>query len=333
MKRDVREIVNEQKKILNNSEGCYKIHDIRIPSKLLLTIGGYSPLECPKVTVYNSSKQEWYHAPEKTCSEIPKLFYHKCIQKNRDIYIVGGCNENNHAIDTLLKWNLDNFKLTSFPQMVHRRNFLSAGLYENEYLYALGGFNGRKRLKSMEIFDIHHQYWKFGAEMNFSRSDGTSVSVDDKIFAIGGYNGEYVENSVEYYNHERDKWFIFGSPMNHNRRGLSAVSTNNCIYVVGGFNTKRLNSIEMMDTREGEWHFLSPMFNARSNFSMSIFENDIYALGGCDQFSRIIGDCEKYDIVAGKWEMLPPLKYHLSAHSSIILEYDTAISSLLNYNF
>uniref|UniRef100_A0AAF5D0X8 BACK domain-containing protein n=1 Tax=Strongyloides stercoralis TaxID=6248 RepID=A0AAF5D0X8_STRER len=315
-KRDVREIVNEQKKILNNSEGCYKIHDVRLPNKVYLTIGGYCPIICPKVMVYNPSTQEWLHAPEEMCKDIPKLFYHKTILHKRDVYIIGGCAENNIALDTLSKWNLDNFKMTPLPRMHYRRNFLSAGLYDDENIYALGGFNGRQRLK----------------KMNFSRSDGASVVNEKQIYAIGGYNGQFIQNSMEYYDQEKNKWFIFCNSMNQNRRGLSAVTRYNCIYVAGGFNTKRLNSVEMLDIREGKWHLLSPMFKARSNFTMSIFEDDIEVFGGCDQMSRIISDCEKYNIVAGKWESLPSLKYHLSAHSNVILEYDTAIYSLLNYD-
>ncbi|CEF63082.1 Nrf2-associated protein keap1b [Strongyloides ratti] len=316
IKRDVRQIVNEQKKILNNTEGCYKIYDSRIPNKIFLTIGGYCPTFCPKVTVYNPCTQEWSHASEMACKDIPKLFYHKTILKDRDVYFIGGCAENNFALDTLSKWNLDDFKMTSLPRMLYRRNFLSAGLYDNENIYALGGFSGRQRLK----------------KMNFPRSDGGSIVREKQVYAIGGYNGQFIQDSVEYYDQEKNKWFILCNSMNHNRRGLSAISSNNCIYVAGGFNTKRLNSIEMVDIREGKWHFLSPMSKARSNFSMSILENDIYVFGGCDQMSRIISDCEKYNILSGKWETLPSLKYNLSAHSNIILEYDTAIYNLLNYD-
>uniref|UniRef100_A0A0N4ZSZ2 Kelch-like protein 10 n=1 Tax=Parastrongyloides trichosuri TaxID=131310 RepID=A0A0N4ZSZ2_PARTI len=330
--RDVSLIINEQAKILNNTVDCCKIVDKRIPSKTILAIGGYCPTIEPRISAFDPNTQTWVDIPEEYCKGMPNLYYHKSLQVNRDIYFVGGCTVNGMPLDTATKWDMDDFSWSPLPRMFHRRNFLSLESYGNRHIYAIGGSNGRQRLKNVEVFDIHHQCWKPASKMNFARSDGTSVFIDNHIYAIGGYNGQFVQNSVEFYDVTKDEWYIFGSSMKHFRRGHSAVGIQNCIYVAGGFGSHRLNSLEMIDIREGKWHFLNPMFKSRSNFSMSKFECGMYALGGCDQQSSIIDDSEKYDIIAGKWKPCSSLKYKLSAHSSIVLEYDTAIKSLLNYN-
>ena len=40
------------------------------------------------------------------------------------------------------------------------------------------------------------------------RSDFTAVTFNDKVFAIGGFNGADVLRSIEYYDPEEKQWLL-----------------------------------------------------------------------------------------------------------------------------
>lgn len=57
-------------------------------------------------------------------------------------------------------------------------------------LYIAGGFDGEACLLSAEMYAPDLDQWTVLASMSVRRSGVSLVSCDDRIFAIGGYDGE-----------------------------------------------------------------------------------------------------------------------------------------------
>ena len=65
--------------------------------------------------------------------------------------------------------------------------------------------------------------WRFVAPMNLTRSNHAVVAFDDKILAMGGFEGEVTTNLTEIYYTKENIWKR-SKPMNDARSALSAVT-------------------------------------------------------------------------------------------------------------
>ena len=61
----------------------------------------------------------------------------------------------------------------------------------------IGGCTGEDILNSVEVFDIETQEWTFGPSMSTPRSGVKAVVYRQKIFVLGGLDGDQRLRSVE----------------------------------------------------------------------------------------------------------------------------------------
>ncbi|KOM25234.1 hypothetical protein LR48_Vigan62s001100 [Vigna angularis] len=70
----------------------------------------------------------------------------------------------------------------------------------NEKLYALGGFDGKKMVQSIELFDPRLGAWIMGEPMIHPRGYCAAVVVNESIYMLGGVRiGENIVDTVENY--------------------------------------------------------------------------------------------------------------------------------------
>uniref|UniRef100_A0A8R1HQB3 Kelch repeat protein n=1 Tax=Caenorhabditis japonica TaxID=281687 RepID=A0A8R1HQB3_CAEJA len=103
--------------------------------------------------------------------------------------------------------------------------------------------------------------------------------------------------------------------MRTRRTGCSAISIlDNVCMVIGGFNgSKRLDSAEMYDVREGIWHPVSLMHTSRSNFGACHADDySVYVAGGFDG-QTTTKDSERLDLRNRRWQSLPDMNEAKSA--------------------
>lgn len=76
-------------------------------------------------------------------------------------------------------------------------------------IYAIGGYDGRKYLRTVERFDLGSKQWVPVSPLNHPRCTLTAVATPDcqYIYAIGGFNGSAV-SIVERYSVVEDRWTI-----------------------------------------------------------------------------------------------------------------------------
>jgi kelch-like protein 19 len=72
-------------------------------------------------------------------------------------------------------------------------------------IYVVGGFNGTSQLSSVERFDTEKNVWDEVAPIKIARSALSLTVLDGKLYAMGGYDGQF-SNLVEVYNPDENKW-------------------------------------------------------------------------------------------------------------------------------
>ncbi len=135
--------------------------------------------------------------------------------------------------------------------------------------------------------------------MPTARYNLSANSVDGKIYAIGGFHGNWAPYSVvEEYNPVTDTWTEkkdMPTP-----RGFSATSVvDGQIYVIGGAMDTRsaLSTVEIYDPATDSWEVGPDMPTARVLPSASAVNGKIYVIGGSISFraDAPLSIVEEYD--------------------------------------
>ncbi|HBF65317.1 MAG TPA: hypothetical protein DDW34_05700 [Clostridium sp.] len=119
-------------------------------------------------------------------------------------------------------------------------------------IYAIGGHNVKigdskgKSLSSTEVYDPYTDKWTPLASMSTVRRAFQTEVVDDKIYAIGGFNTYNLDldnelSSVEVYDPSNDKWTPLAS-MSKKRGCFHTEVIEKVIYAIGGMNDTSMES-------------------------------------------------------------------------------------------
>ena len=85
--------------------------------------------------------------------------------------------------------------------------------------YDDGDFCGRWSLSSVDCYDPDSNTWSRMASMNIARRGHCLVSLDGRLYAIGGHQ---VERSVEVYDPGRNTWTLLQLKLDGEVRGAGA---------------------------------------------------------------------------------------------------------------
>lgn len=159
---------------------------------------------------------------------------------------------------------------TSVPELGVPR-LSHASLYMAPFLYVVGGWNATEHFRSMERFDTRHpeKGWVLMTPMLEQRSEVAAVVYKNKIYAIGGYDGQDFLRSVEVYDPVSDTWSKL-SPMITPRAWPAVTVLDNKIVVAGGRLRPgcMLNNVEIYDPAADTWQVGPAMPIARDGHGM-----------------------------------------------------------------
>ncbi|MDR9852874.1 kelch repeat-containing protein [Paenibacillus sp. VCA1] len=134
------------------------------------------------------------------------------------------------------------------------------------------------------------------------------VSVNDKIYVIGGAVGTTSYADVQEYDPISDTWTTKSS-MPTKRGATSAAVVNGKIYVIGGY-TGNLQSIsggdysaavEEYDPITDTWTSKKPMKTPRTWVSSASYNGKIYTMGGVNASSDMLNVIEEYNPETDTW--------------------------------
>ncbi len=189
-------------------------------------------------------------------------------------------------------------KLNS-KEPVKDQSFVQVG----ESLYSIGGDNSVNWQAINNVFDIKNNKWELKTPMSTNRSGLTSVVINNKIYVIGGFNGNTNEwlQKLEVYDTSNDTW-KFKTSMPTRRSSLGATVINEKIYVVGGSLARDewTNKLEEYEPTTDTWRNLKPMTISRAQVAVGSVNQKVYVIGG-ENADGVLNKVEEYNPKTNKW--------------------------------
>jgi len=174
-------------------------------------------------------------------------------------------------------------------------------------IYAVGGqTKSGNSLSTVEVYDPITRRWRDAEAMSMHRSRVGVAVMQNRLYAIGGYNGQERLNTVEVFDAESKKWSKVAS-MNCKRSAVGAVALGDHLYVCGGFDgISSLDTVERYNPEENSWTMMPTMTKHRSAAGVIQLNGKIYALGGHNGLS-IFDSVEVYDTRTESWTETVPM--------------------------
>ncbi|XP_050336107.1 kelch-like protein 17 isoform X1 [Bactrocera neohumeralis] len=173
-------------------------------------------------------------------------------------------------------------------------------ILKDDNLLFIGGYKNRVTHKVVRSWNIRNKTWQNLPSMIQARTSHCVVELDDKIYAIGGYDGYNDLSSVERYT-TSDGWeFVNGLIVD--RYDASAVTLSNKIYVMGGYNGnwRELKSVECYNSDSNNWTPCADMKTCHSSPGVAAHKGHIYVLSH--------NGAERYDPQLDTWSQICSLE-------------------------
>lgn len=184
------------------------------------------------------------------------------------------------------------------PMTTERTYFGAATLNSRLHLY--GGQNlDYKALCEHEVYDCLRDTWEVGPSLSVPRRNCASAELDGRIYALGGFGGSKIVNSVEAYDSRMKGWMLL-EPLPTPRSSATAVSLGGKVWMMGGTSGSRLNTCDVFDPRANRWETSKvEMTEVRSAAQSAICVNHVFALGGTDNEQNVHFSMECMDSEEG----------------------------------
>ncbi|ETV94473.1 hypothetical protein H310_11797 [Aphanomyces invadans] len=218
------------------------------------------------------------------------------------------------------------------PPMAHARSYLGA-VHVDGYLYAIGGFDGRRHFACTELFSVATRTWKHGPPMHHNRSGLAIAAVHGrgKIVTCGGFDGARHLRSVEVLDTATNQWSLVASMHSIRNGGAAVALASGYIYVFGGevAHGSRITTGEMYHVPSNVWAPSAPLPAGVSGHGAALWQHQyVYSIGGStdteDAGATQVDCVQRFDGVTHKWTPLPWL--HLNrprtGHAVVTIEVD-----------
>jgi len=174
-------------------------------------------------------------------------------------------------------------------------------------IYAVGGqTKSGNSLSTVEVYDPILGRWRDAEAMSMLRSRVGVAVMQNRLYAIGGYNGQERLNTVEVFDAKTKRWSKVAA-MNCKRSAVGAVALGDHLYVCGGFDgISSLDTVERFEPEQNTWTMMPSMTKHRSAAGVVQVLGKIYALGGHNGLS-IFDSVEVYDTRTETWAETVPM--------------------------
>jgi hypothetical protein len=190
------------------------------------------------------------------------------------------------------------------PMTKHERFYSSSSILPDGSPAICGGCSEMPSMKSTEIRGEDGE-WNLSetAILHIGRLHHGTTVVNESMFAIGGYTGNELTNTVEMWD-PRDKsgWKNDSSipSIIEKRYSHSISSVNDSIFVFGGYSGGSFDSCESLDIRSNKWKSISSMPLNRSFHSSIVIGDQILIVAGYPYTTQI----DSYDTITNTWTTL-----------------------------
>ena len=169
--------------------------------------------------------------------------------------------------------------------------------------------------------------WTVGERMPTKRLETSGVTLDNKIYVIGGMNKRGSTDIVEVYNTDTNKWSKV-SPLPERLDHTATATFEGKIYVAGGFNSSGISTkfLFIYDPVTDKWQRAANMPTARGALTAKFVNGILYAIGGDETVlydlnkvynpQGVVTTNEAYNPESNSWTIKSPMptpRDHLSS--------------------
>eukprot|EP00102_Acyrthosiphon_pisum_P023029 XP_016660239.1 PREDICTED: ring canal kelch homolog isoform X2 [Acyrthosiphon pisum] len=248
---------------------------------------------------------EWYDPANNIRRSAPEI--NDCRRKagigvirNQFVFVMGGVNSSSSKSVSMLDVSSPSPYWIPMVNMLVSRAYLGVGVLD-DYIYAVGGFDGFVPVNNAEVFDISTQKWRMIASMTTNRSLFGIGVLNGCLYAVGGFDGYDSLKSVESYEPSIDTWTPVGE-LSVCRDSFSIGVMDGVMYVIGGIDgSENLKSVEAYKPSDGVWYFIADMHLCRKN-SVVTLDGLLYVIGGESEES-VVNTMEVYNPKTNTWSM------------------------------
>jgi len=196
--------------------------------KQILFFGHYNTL-----MIYNTQTNDW--SMGKLPLEPPIMFgSYSSVAKldNGSVLLIGGCFSSD-----LIEFNPSTLKVSLKTHMERPRTEHSS-VHVNGRVYIMGGFEKRDNnfLSECEIYEANTNRFLPMAPMSCPKCGFSCASTEQKIYAVGGFNGKQRLKTIEVYDIQADKWQLLdvALPFGLTNSSLMVVNPQRLLVFGGG---------------------------------------------------------------------------------------------------
>ncbi|CAH1782998.1 unnamed protein product [Owenia fusiformis] len=197
----------------------------------------------------------------------------------------------------------------------------------NDVLFCIGGWSGGGPITAFETYDTRADRWfrKNKYEDTSARAYHAVVTINNKIYVIGGFDGTSYFSSVRCFDPVEKCWSDT-APMHQARCYVAAAILNKMIYCCGGYNGRaRMATVEHWNPATNQWTLVGNMNQKRSDASADSFNDVLYVAGGFDG-DNCLNSLEMYEPAFNQWTTLTPMQKRRSGLS--VVTFDGEIYAL-----
>ncbi|CAK6964753.1 kelch-like protein 20 [Scomber scombrus] len=198
------------------------------------------------------------------------------------------------------------------------------------FVFAVGGWEGRSRLDSVECYNPHTNSWQFTESVKMAVTSPAVVALDGLLYVTGGAVLEDGDGTdlAQVYNPKTSAWTEV-SPMQIARSGSAACTLKGKLYVIGGWHasTENTDKVECYNPKTNKWTMCAPMKERRYRPGVAVVDGKIYVLGGEEGWDRYHDTIERYCDETDAWEIVGEMPTSRSWLSCVSLQLRKDMSS------
>ncbi|KAK2493510.1 hypothetical protein MC885_021541 [Smutsia gigantea] len=274
-------------------------------AEVIVVIGGSNRkglLKLPFADAYHPGSRRWTALP--TLPGYMRSEFAACALRN-DVYVSGG-HVNSRDVwmfsSHLHTW----VKVASLQEGRWRHKMVVV----QGQLFAVGGFDGLRRLRSVERYDPFSNTWAAAAPLPEAVSSAAAVPCRGQIYVIGGAR----QDGVQCFDPKEDRWSL-RLPAPFSQRCLEAVCLEDTIYVAGGLMSK----IFTYDPDRDVWGEAAILPSPVESCGVTVCDGKVHILGGQDDLGESTDRVFTFDPSSGQVEAQPSLKRCTSSHGCVTI--------------
>lgn len=224
------------KKQINNysNDFLYYAAAVTLPNGDALIIGGGS-----STTVYQFSSSTGILSVREPMKQMRKE--HSAVICDNTVYVMGGYDGLQSIFLNLCEqWDCETNTWKDFEKMNIAKCAFSACVVNRKYIYTFGGYDGTKRLDTIERYDLGEKYWELlRVKLRFSLSNCACFSpFMNKVVIFGGGFSSGFSQYVEIIDVETGEWKSLPKMKEGRDLRNKVVYVDGAAYAIGGLNKK-----------------------------------------------------------------------------------------------